>query len=105
MNKPYLYLRFHVAWHAAALAREKVKKLQESQSKTQAALKRKMEEHSIAMRKVTHDSSTPTLTFKTSSKSGRHRAHKRTSYLQNPARRCCVSKVFPAGYAKNVALI
>ena len=31
---------------------EQVKKLQESQERTQAALKRKMEEHSIAMRKV-----------------------------------------------------
>ena len=30
-----------------------MKKLQESQERTQAALKRKMEEHSIAMRKVT----------------------------------------------------
>lgn len=29
-----------------------VKKLQDSQGRTQAALKRKMEEHSIAMRKV-----------------------------------------------------
>lgn len=31
---------------------KQVKKLQESQNKTQAALKRKMEEHSMAMRKV-----------------------------------------------------
>ncbi len=33
-----------------------VKKLQESQERTQAALKRKMEEHSIAMRKVLYGS-------------------------------------------------
>lgn len=52
---PYLSLRSHLAWHTAAPSRKKVKKLQESQSKTQAALKRKMEEHSIAMRKVTDD--------------------------------------------------